>query len=296
MKLIANSILALVSLSFGAVSIAMDNHYIGVIEETVRCPGNKSETNVRVLFEQKGRAWVDIREPRPGLDEFNWSIAADTGRNFVVRITDPNPQTTYKNTWFYQRDKVFKLAKSLDIGRKLNVGRNFGTWCGYPKFAPLTITSSNQGGNTKGWKAFIAGIEEKNLLYPYLKVSIGKTNAFRCDYDQTPSTVPYNFEADELVIHKSLIRGDQKLISIGLNTSLLNCDGPSLPEWSGNWFLVVNESVEFLGNELEYLDSGDFDSDGSEEILFWHSGYNRDGYVLFFNNFQQQTRYVWGYH
>ena len=296
MKLPASIVATLLSLFYGAAGIAKDNIYIGVIEETVKCPESRSETSVRVLFEKLGRAWTGIQEPRPGLEEFNWSIASAAGRDFNLRIVDPDPQAAYRSFWVYKRDKVFKLANGLDFERRLNEEKGFGSWCGLPRYAPQAITNSKQVDNTGSWQPFTASAADVNFLYPFLKISMGKTNAFRCDYEQTPNTVPYNFGPDELIVHKSLKKGTRKLISLGIDTSLLNCDGPPLPEWSGNWFLVEGNSVEFLGNELEYLESGDFDADGTEEVLFWHSGYNRDGYVLFFNDFQQQARYVWGYH
>jgi hypothetical protein len=52
----------------------------------------------------------------------------------------------------------------------------------------------------------------------------------------------------------------------------------------------------FLCDELKYLDHGDFDNDGKDEFLFWTSRHNRDGYVMYYDNFKKSVSYIWNYH
>ncbi len=61
------------------------------------------------------------------------------------------------------------------------------------------------------------------------------------------------------------------------------CDGPSEPAWWPNCFIVPADAHHpaFLGEGLWLVDAGDYDGDGRSEVIFWFSGYNRDGYVLF---------------
>jgi hypothetical protein len=47
---------------------------------------------------------------------------------------------------------------------------------------------------------------------------------------------------------------------------------------------------------LELVGAGDFDGDGQSELLFWQSGYNEDGYLLFSSGLKQKAKYLWGYH
>lgn len=54
--------------------------------------------------------------------------------------------------------------------------------------------------------------------------------------------------------------------------------------------------LNFLGDELDYLEHGDFDNDGKDEFLFWYHIHNHDGYVLFYNDFKQTEEFKWMYH
>ncbi len=54
---------------------------------------------------------------------------------------------------------------------------------------------------------------------------------------------------------------------------------------------------DFLDEISLYLiDAGDYDGDGKSEVLFFVSGYNQDGYVMFYNSFQKSVIYTWHYH
>jgi hypothetical protein len=54
------------------------------------------------------------------------------------------------------------------------------------------------------------------------------------------------------------------------------------------------------GNEdqlsLILVDAGDYDGDGKSEIVFFVSGYNEDGYALFYDSFQKNLFRTWHYH
>lgn len=47
---------------------------------------------------------------------------------------------------------------------------------------------------------------------------------------------------------------------------------------------------------LELVDTGDFAGDGGEEAVFFFSGYNFDGYILYYDNFRKAVRFGWNYH
>lgn len=62
------------------------------------------------------------------------------------------------------------------------------------------------------------------------------------------------------------------------------------------WFFLQNKSVKAIGTQLDMLSIGDFDNDGKDEALFRFFGYNRDGYILFFNGFKNSIQSIWAYH
>jgi len=53
--------------------------------------------------------------------------------------------------------------------------------------------------------------------------------------------------------------------------------------------------IEFLGREMRLVDAGDFDADGQSDLLFWHSGYNENGYVLLYDDPRCEAEYTWSY-
>jgi len=73
-------------------------------------------------------------------------------------------------------------------------------------------------------------------------------------------------------------------------------DGPLDPSLAPAWYLIDGESIDYLGSEMTLLDAGDYDGDGESELLFWHSGYNSDGYVLIYRDFHEKAEFLWNYH
>ena len=59
--------------------------------------------------------------------------------------------------------------------------------------------------------------------------------------------------------------------------------------WSGR------EAINFTPN-LELVDAGDFAGNGGEEAVFFFSGYNFDGYILYYDSFRKAVRFGWSYH
>jgi hypothetical protein len=86
------------------------------------------------------------------------------------------------------------------------------------------------------------------------------------------------------------------LVALGLDAKLNGCDGPPGDRWARHWFLVVGDRVQHLNSSMTLVDAGDYDSDGRSEVVFWYSGYNKDGYVLFSGGFEKRTEHLWSYH
>ena len=69
------------------------------------------------------------------------------------------------------------------------------------------------------------------------------------------------------------------------------------PEWGPHWFIVDRSgAAKFLGSDLLLVDAGDYDGDGRTELVFRKSGYDYDGYVLFFDGFARSAEFGWSYH
>ena len=71
--------------------------------------------------------------------------------------------------------------------------------------------------------------------------------------------------------------------------------GEGGPTGDNMWFLLQGHSVQWLESNMQWIDSGDFDADGTDEHVFLVSRYNYNGYYLFSGSRQVAT-VDWHYH
>ena len=63
------------------------------------------------------------------------------------------------------------------------------------------------------------------------------------------------------------------------------------------WYVDEKGVASPLGSDLELIAIGDYDGDGSSEVLFgFTAGDNHDAYLLFTGRFAQKAEFSWGYH
>jgi hypothetical protein len=274
--------------------ISSEELFVAMLEQP-QCKEN-TDLMVRVLFIKKNEEWIalDIRNVEESYDfsKVQWITAFD-GRNIgQVRTIDPKTEITPE--WTYSRDKLLKMQKATKIVSVLNKSEEFWGWCNAPKFRPLVLVSKPNFKDPAKWKPFSPVKDTKDQLFPEFKKITGGVE--RCRNKEDSNLVPCDYQAQDLQLFKSYenLLG-QKLISIGLDAKMFNCDLMMDSEWIPKWFLI-DQKIRYIGNELSLIDAGDYDNDGKSELIFWHSGYNEDGYTLFYNNFNDRVDFYWKYH
>ena len=285
-----------------STAVAKDTIILGVLEQPQSC-GEKKDISARILFHKVGNKWRALGvsgENKPSttwdVNSIKWTVAFD-GKNIgTVQIKEPSENKKYINDWSYRRDKLHKITIKSPP-QILKKSKSFSGWCGSPDIRPLVIVSEPNFNDPEKWKPFEPTSKHKETLYPFLKVTVGRSNSIRCEYEPDYHSVPYDFKPQEAVLYKSYRSSTNKeLVSIGLDLTKINCDGPPSPEWLASWFLLNGNDIDFVGREMELIDAGDYDGDGKSEFLFWYSGYNKDGYILIYNDFREKAEYLWGYH
>jgi non-ribosomal peptide synthetase component F len=98
--------------------------------------------------------------------------------------------------------------------------------------------------------------------------------------------------------------GDALLKVVVRRDTFEECDGPR--EFPSQLWLYrdARGGVRPLAGQLESmrvdlvspLDFNDLLRDGHDEVLFWAAGYNRGGYVLYYDGFRKSVKYLWSYH
>lgn len=288
---IAATALLAVTKAFGAEQLLL-----GVLEEP-QCSKIK-DVRARIMFSYDGTGWQPLSpqdlDVSKQITKQEWTIGFDGKSRGELKLNDPTPPDSPKSSdWYYGRDKLY--SPSEKVASIANPKKTFGGWCEPPKTRPLVLVSKPNVSDPERWKPFPAGNEYKQKLYVPFKSTLGKVENCKDPYENKGES--YLFRAEDLQIYKGYRSSSgSELISIGLDLDKYQCDGPSGPEWAAQWFFIRNEKIDFIGNEMELVDAGDYDGDGNSEILFWSSGYNKDGYILYFDNLRQKVEFKWSYH
>lgn len=285
---------ALIGGAIGFTLSAMESPPIVSILEYPQCKED-STLAVRVLFTKAGVDWIplDTRAASKALDlrDVLWTVAFDGRSLGSIRTTDPGFTTQYE--WTYPRDRLLEVRRDQNIPKISNSKRLFGGWCGSPIDRPLALVTPANYRDPDAWKPFSPGPSYRQMLFKEFKRAAG--SAVRCPRD-TEKPVPFAYTANNVVIESGYQdQQGRKLVSLHLDHRLNKCDGPSGAEWATQWFLITSEA-QALGSGLELVDAGDYDADGKSEVLFWYSGYDKDGYTLFYDGFRRHADFRWIYH
>jgi hypothetical protein len=70
------------------------------------------------------------------------------------------------------------------------------------------------------------------------------------------------------------------------------CDGPADDAFVDQWFSISPErEIRFLDKAMWLVDAGDYDSDGTSEIVFSLDDYDRGGYRLSYDHFKKEVAF-----
>lgn len=282
-----------------SLPVAADSLVLGVLDRP-QCD-MEAKTSGRLLFVKVGNRWIGLNNEHEApknlnLNMLNWTVAFD-GRNIGnVTLRDPNPTAPTSKDWYFARDKLYEPVDTKNVPTTQNKEGRFGGWCQTPAVRPLVLVSKPNFSDPDKWKPFTPDTSYTKRLHAALKLVVGRFNAARCSKGATHAE-PWDYKPDDLIIYSGYRSNSGKeLVSIGIDRKKIGCEYVAEAYWSNHWFLIEGENLEFLGTQMELVDAGDYDKDGHSEILFWHNGYNRNGYLLVFDGMRQKIEYIWSYH
>lgn len=265
---------------------------VGVLEHPQCKPEPKRA--VRVLFAKDLEGWTSLASGWVGQLSFptSWTVAFDGGSLGRVTTSDPGWQSEYP--WTYPRDRLLELVGGVPA--MPNRKQLFGGWCEPPAHRPLVVVSQPNVADPAGWERHDAPSNVSTQVFPSFKAKAGRQVI--CP-DEPDKFVDFQYSAKDLTVLAAYKdRRGRVLIAVSLDPKLNECDGPADPAWDPNWFVIPAGGSQpvFLADGLWLVDAGDYDDDGRSELLFWFSGYNRDGYVLFADELATRVDYLWSYH
>jgi hypothetical protein len=182
-----------------------------------------------------------------------------------------------------------------------------------PRHRPLLATHGRQRPvrSSAGWKEGIPDPDDLDRVWPIFRHHIPQIDncepATDTDQDDAVATPPGRAPKKlELEIPAAWVaRNGDALLKVNVREEVFKeCDGPRMLP-SQLWLLRRSSGqIRILPGQLEVdraelimpLDFDDLLRDGHDEVLFMTAGYNRGGYVLYYDGFRKLVKYAWQYH
>ena len=274
--------------------------YVGVLEtKHFNWPEdpNKNDSStkkiVRALFYKSGKNWFSLQNDIANNDLYplkaDWTIAFD-GRN-IGQFKSEFAPLRFDKPWTFPRDAYHKpLSNNLPtLGQPTE---EFSGWPMYKNPRPLVVVSEPHYSDREKWMPFSpTNSLIENLLPEY--------NGYLSKYNLKDSTGLSNIQKFKSY---TSIKG-YSLIQIGLFKNAYRTWFHVSPN---NSYRNLSEMVDAQYKEDEFgdddisdmylVDAGDYDGNNETEIIFWVARYNRDGYVIFYNECSAFAEFTWSYH
>lgn len=253
---------------------------------------------VREIFGKAEDGWVNAWRLREGHEEdpLSWTVAYN-GRNLgtVKSVGQAASAAGQKVARAYE---LFDVAPGQKLPEIANDGKHFGGQCVEPRFRPLVLVSQPNFDDPDRWEPFKPDGSERKLLAPSMRDIVERETS--CVPDTVVVDAPYDFSPDELVLHDSYRdRSGRVIVSVEVVPKVKRCDFDGEYIWTDYWFFVDGRQARYLGNEMSFLDAGDYDGDGRSEVLFWRGNAAwwgaQDGYVMFYDDFRKSIEDLWKY-
>jgi hypothetical protein len=285
--------------------------FLGILEEAPQPPDSATlETNVRLAFRKDGSAWHPICESKgrpPWRTACKWD-ATDAARDWTLLDKGRALGVVKTAGWVSEARYAAEGLLRLDSFPPRKPGQRTSDYAGWPgrnvKRPLVAITSGSPIAST--WKEMPSAASDKALVFSEFKRLVPQIPTCTHVSDGKVIRHPSATRMSDVEGIRTLHASDgRKLIGLRVARRLLkDCDG-----WAGSasdaWFYVARSgSVKPLPGWRDDswpefrmpIDIADFDGDGQEEAMFWFSGYNEDGYLLFDQDFTRVVRFTWGYH
>lgn len=264
---------------------------IGVLE-SVNTGGRRAH-HARILFRKAGAEWkaylpemTDEAALKASLDALpetvSWTVAFDGRSLGALTSKRPSSIQLYAEVGTHLVDAAAKIP---------TVGAPETRFAGFvdegPVYRPLVLTSSAHVADPEQWKPHTATAKELALV----KEALGKQFSLS-------SQALSRASVRAVRAYKSRTNG-ATLVSVNV-TKIAELPIEAATESDDPEYLLTfvirNAETRQLAPNLTLVDAGDYDGDGSSEVLFKRSAYNADGYVLYSDGFSKSAELSWSHH
>jgi hypothetical protein len=269
-----------------AVSFAARAQLIGVLEHR-QCSNDQARI-VRPLFQLSGQVWSSLASGL-GTDLYprKWFVAGSgTQASFGVSL----PPSTPEPAWTFGRDFALTPLEGSSLPSEPNPSGAYGGWCDVPQNKPILVSSTLMA-LTRLPPARAPIRTPNSIVRSAFERSLPSGKLCKKYDDPHPTRI----RNADLAVTKDLgLPGGKRLIAVSLKRPLTECGNEIGGVEQPRWF-VLEPTPRFVGASMVYLASVALDQ-GEAAHLFWFSGYNEDGYLLFTSDFGEPQRFTWKYH
>ncbi len=259
--------------------------------------GPSKERVIRPLFEKKDGVWkTNTVHP----EEISWTIAFD-GKNAGTVKSKPNTRDHHLNHDTHSPEP--QLGQTLVIGKP---SADFSGWEETLFNRPLVLVSGGDFKDPDHWKPLqLTADQTKNLIVAFKKEY---PKVLNCNENEEPLPDPWPYTDANIKIQRTY-GSDKGDILATLNLEGSQCGVSEGPFLNQLFLIRADQSTGHItlgtrsdgtkaydGLSLFLVDAGDYDGDGESEVVFFVSGYNEDGYAMFFDSFHKMVMWTWDYH
>ena len=264
--------------------------YAGILEPQV----SDTPVRVRVAFQFLNGHWRAMPHDASGVESLTslpklyparlaWTVALDGKKVGAVNSVQP---ASYR---LYAEVGIQELTPDSRPPAVRGSAAAFQTFMGTSHFRPLVAISRPKFSDPDHWKP----IRPLPPLSKPARTAFRKAVALQLSCDVDPAR-DYPDEYIQLRKAYRSARGDV-LLMLRANPAKNPC-GIDEGAWDSVWFLMRNADFHLIGTELTLVDAGDYNGDGTSEVIFRLSAYNQDGYVLLDLRDLSKAEFDWSYH
>jgi hypothetical protein len=166
-------------------------------------------------------------------------------------------------------------------------------------YRPLVVVTGSRAADPDGWKAIVADATTRAKAIARFRTEIPKIES--CDPVSGNGLALREYADREIKVLRGYVsKTGTRVVSLVFAPSRDVCEhgDEEAPDILTHTYSIDRAGgVLSLGTGMTLIDAGDYDGDGRSELIFlWTEGDNRDGYVLFANDFRDRVRFYWNYH
>ncbi|GEM_PF-3364721 len=286
---------------------AAPNPMIALVqEESVPNGAGKLRTGLRLAFVKTADGWAAICDASR---EKNAGCRFDAGApsQWIVSARGKTIAQITAKGWLdmdYSSETGLLAIISGMPARSGKRSHDFAGWNDNPVYPPLVATNVTPGKGGR-WTSVYPEKMPLAVILPVLKKQVAEIpDCTNGGQDDPPRKGRPPGTGDIRVFETWQTKNGELLVGASIKPELVRKCDYTADSLADVW-LYENDGEEparplpaLIQPETTHrlVAIGDFAGDGNEEALFWLSGYDEDGFVLYYDHFRKAAKFAWTYH